>query len=67
MVRCAFILLRNGSRTDIPKEQAITVDLQEHEGLSIKDVLRPSEYPSRIYEYLGIEERLGYLIENRSV
>ena len=52
---------------DIPKEQAITVDLQEHEELSIKDVLRPSEYPSRIYEYLGIEERLGYLIENRSV
>jgi putative nucleotidyltransferase with HDIG domain len=51
---------------DIPKEQAITVDLKEHESLSIKDVLRPSEYPARIYEYLGIEERLGYLIENRS-
>jgi len=50
---------------DIPKEQAITVDLKEHENLSIKDVLRPSEYPARIYEYLGIEERLGYLIEGR--
>lgn len=56
------ILLYN---PDIPKEQAITVDLKDHEHLSIKDVLRPSEYPSRIYEYLGIEERLGYLIENR--
>lgn len=49
---------------DIPKEQALTINLKENNELTIKDVLRPDEYPSQVYEYLGIKERLGYLIEN---
>jgi HD-GYP domain-containing protein (c-di-GMP phosphodiesterase class II) len=49
---------------DIPKEQALTINLKECDDLSIKDVLRPDEYPACIYEYLGIKERLGYLIES---
>lgn len=48
---------------DIPKEQALIVNLKEQGDLSIKDVLRPGHYPAGIYEYLGIQERLGYLIE----
>jgi len=50
---------------DIPKDKALIVDLKEHTDLSITDVLRPGDYPSRIYEYLGIQERLGYFVENR--
>ncbi|MEW6419378.1 MAG: hypothetical protein AB1480_14900 [Nitrospirota bacterium] len=50
---------------DIPKEQALIVDLKEHDDLSVQEVLRPGEYPRRIYEYLNIEERLGYFIERR--
>ena len=49
---------------DIPREQAISINLKDHDELSIKDVLRPTEYPARVYEYLGIEERLGYLVES---
>jgi HD-GYP domain-containing protein (c-di-GMP phosphodiesterase class II) len=50
---------------DIPKEQAMIVNLQEYENLCIKDVLTPKDYPPRIYQYLGLQERLGYFIEKR--
>lgn len=49
--------------TDIPKESAIIINMQEHPDLEIVNVLKPGDYPDRIYEYLGIEQRLGYLVE----
>jgi len=50
---------------DIPYSQALIVDLKEHDGLTVQDVLRPGEYPSRIYEYLRIDERIGYYVDKR--
>lgn len=56
------ILLYN---PDIPKEDALIVNLKEHDDLAIRDVLLPGDYPSRIFEYLGMEERMGCFIEQR--
>lgn len=56
------ILLYN---PDIPREQALILDLKEYRELSVLEVLPPKEHPSQIYEYLGIEARLGYFIERR--
>jgi HD-GYP domain-containing protein (c-di-GMP phosphodiesterase class II) len=56
------ILLYN---PDIPKEQALILDLKEHRELSVLEVLPPHEHPAQIYRYLGIEERIGYFVERR--
>jgi putative nucleotidyltransferase with HDIG domain len=56
------ILLYN---PDIPKAQALILDLKEYRELSVLEVLPPKEHPSQIYEYLGIEARIGYFIERR--
>jgi putative nucleotidyltransferase with HDIG domain len=49
---------------DIPPDKAMVIDLAEHPDLQIIRALRPSEYPSRIYSYLGIQERVGYYFES---
>lgn len=48
---------------DIPVKDALIINLKDHPDLDIIAVLKPGDYPSRIYEYLGIEERLGYVVE----
>lgn len=48
---------------DIPKQEALMIDLSTRDDLSIVDVLKPTEYPKRIYDYLGIHERIGYFNE----
>jgi hypothetical protein len=50
---------------DIPRDEALIVDLRENLDLAVEGVLSPKEHPSRIYEYLRIEERLGYFVERR--
>lgn len=50
---------------DIPPLQALIIDLKEHPDLKIEKVLKPGEYPKRVYEYLGVEERLGYMTSTR--
>ena len=50
---------------DIPPLQALIINLKEHDDLKIDKVLRPGQYPKRVYEYLGIEERLGYMTSER--
>lgn len=54
------ILLYN---PDIPKQEALMIDLNTRDDLTIVDVLKPTEYPKRIYDYLGIHERIGYFNE----
>lgn len=56
------ILLYN---PDIPANEALMIDLQEYPDLSVESVLRPGDYPARIYDYLGVKERLGYFFEKR--
>ena len=46
---------------DIPPLQALIVDLKEQSDLTIEKVLKAGEYPSRVYEYLGVEQRLGVM------
>ena len=58
---CPEVLLYN---PDIPKEDALIVALAEQPELKVQDVLTPDQYPSRIYSYLGIEERIGYFVES---
>ncbi len=50
---------------DVPKESAMIINMVEQPDLEIVTVLKPGDYPSRIYEYLGIEQRLGYLVEGK--
>ncbi len=56
------ILLYN---PDIPANEALMLDLKEHKDISIADALKPGSYPKRIYDYLGIQERLGYFYEQQ--
>jgi len=51
---------------EIPVLQALIINLQEYPDLKIEKVLKPNEYPKRIYEYLGVEERLGYMTSSRN-
>jgi putative nucleotidyltransferase with HDIG domain len=49
---------------DVPADKAMVIDLIEHPNLQIIRALRPTEYPARIYNYLGIQERVGYYFES---
>lgn len=50
---------------DIPKEEALIISLKDHPDLAIQEALAKQDYPSRIFQYLGIEERIGYFVETR--
>ena len=55
------ILLYN---PDIPANEALMIDLKSYKDITITEALKPGEYPKRIYDYLGIKERIGYFYEN---
>ena len=48
---------------EVSRQEALIINLEEHAELAVEEVLKPGHYPSRIYAYLGIEERLGYFVE----
>ncbi|MAM89678.1 MAG: hypothetical protein CME36_20455 [unclassified Hahellaceae] len=48
---------------DIPSKDALLLDLQLYNDLSIEGILKPGEYPPRIYEYFGMKERLAYFYD----
>jgi len=50
---------------DIPRTEAVMLDLRQHSDLSITDVLKVGEFPDRVFSYLGIQERVGYFHDNR--
>jgi len=56
------ILLYN---PEIPVLQALIINLQDYPDIKIENVLKPGQYPRRVYEYLGIEERLGFMTSKR--
>ena len=45
---------------DIPRNESLMMDLAQRDDITVDDALKPSEYPVRIYEHLGLKERLGY-------
>ena len=51
---------------DTPKEQAMILDLSEHPDVQILEALRPGDFPPEIHSYLGIQERIGYMMEKSS-
>jgi putative nucleotidyltransferase with HDIG domain len=51
---------------DIPPLQALIINLHDHNDIKVEKVLKPGQYPKRVYEYLGIKERLGYMTSERS-
>ena len=53
-------------KPEIPKNEALLVNLAQHEDLSVVQVLKPGDYPKRIYDYLGIQERVGYFYDKQS-
>ena len=48
---------------DIPANQALLVSLAEHDKLEVVSVIKPEECPPRVYEYLGIQENMGFYLE----
>jgi len=51
---------------DIPRNEAVLVDLQKIAGLSVVDVLKAGPQTERVFSYLGIQERVGYFFDQRS-
>lgn len=51
---------------EIPRNEAVMVDLRLHDSLSVVDVLRVGQYPDRVFSYLGIQERVGYFYDQQS-
>ncbi|MDX1341388.1 MAG: DUF3391 domain-containing protein [Reinekea sp.] len=45
---------------DIPANQALMLNLADHEELSIVQALKPGEYSPELNAYLGLEDRLGF-------
>lgn len=50
---------------EIPKHEAIIINMQQHDGLEIAAVLKQGDYPKEIYQYLGIQERVGYYVDGK--
>mgnify|MGYP000358961897 CR=1 FL=1 len=53
------ILLYN---PEIPKNEAVLIDLAQHQELKIAKAVKQVDCPKEIIEYLGIQERVGYSI-----
>jgi len=51
---------------DIPRNEAVMVDLQQYSDLAVVDVLRAGQHTERVFSYLGIQERVGYFYDQRS-
>ncbi len=45
---------------DIPAKQSLMMNLTDHPDLKIMKALKPSECSSDIFEYLGLQDRLGF-------
>lgn len=59
-ILCPKVLLYN---PDIPPNQALLINLADHDNLEVVKVIKPNECPPRVYEYLGIQENMGFYLE----
>lgn len=48
---------------DIPKSEAVILDLNEEKDLSIKRSIRPAKLPTAVYAYLSPRERINYFFK----
>jgi putative nucleotidyltransferase with HDIG domain len=52
---------------DTPKEEAVIIDLTEHLDIQILEELKPRDYSPSIHNYLGIQERIGVMMEKTTI
>ena len=45
---------------EIPKDEAVIVDLSQHPELTIRKSLRPAQLSKEMFEYLNPRERVSY-------
>ncbi|WP_242443176.1 HD-GYP domain-containing protein [Pseudomonas sp. LFM046] len=50
---------------NVPKQEALILDLEQEPGLAIARSLRPSQLPLEVLEYLSPRQQLSYYIEPR--
>lgn len=50
---------------NVPKDQAVIIDLNDAKELSIKSSIRPSKLPEPVYQYLNPRERINYFFSLR--
>jgi hypothetical protein len=48
---------------DIPKDEAIMLDLEEEPDINIAKALRPIQLPPEVYEYLSPRKRVTYYFD----
>jgi HD-GYP domain-containing protein (c-di-GMP phosphodiesterase class II) len=46
--------------TEVPKEEAVIIDLTQHPDLTIRKSLRPAQLSKEMFEYLNPRERVSY-------
>ena len=48
---------------DVPRHEAIIVDLDTEPDISISKAIRPSQLPKAIYDYLSPKKRISYYFD----
>jgi hypothetical protein len=48
---------------DIPKDEAILLDLEQEPDINIAKALRPIQLPPEVYEYLSPRKRVTYYFD----
>ena len=48
---------------DVPKEEAILVDMQHESEVNIAKAIRPAQLPREIYNYLNPRKRVSYYFD----
>jgi hypothetical protein len=51
---------------EIPKEEAVMIDLEQEPELSISKAIRPIQLPTVVYEYLSPRKRVTYYFDSDS-
>ncbi len=51
---------------NIPKKEAIIIDLREEEGLTVVKSIRPSQLPRKIVDYLSLETNINHQFDTPS-
>lgn len=49
---------------EVPKEEAIIIDLQEEPELKVEKAVKPARLPDEIYEYLNPQTRVTYFVDS---
>jgi putative nucleotidyltransferase with HDIG domain len=49
---------------EIPKEEAIMLDLEQEPEINISKAIRPSQLPAKVYDYLSPRRRVTYFFDN---